>query len=261
MPFTPSHAAAVLPFMRLSWLVPSALVIGSVVPDLPYFMELGVQSASTHTLWAVIWFAVPMGMFVYFVFHWLIASALVILLPLSVRSRMNREEGYSFARIDKVAASVGLGALTHVVWDSFTHEGAFVVSHVAILQADVFTVGGYTFCGYKILQHLSSIAGLAIVGIWIMRWYMRTPTDPEFVRAESAGLRWWGYALVFVVPALIAFMALTPDEFSGPWLATIRNSVSEAVFAAGESFVMFSLAFALFAKCYSLFPWAETKNS
>ena len=37
MPFTGSHAAAVLPFAR-SRLPASALVIGSVAPDLPYYL-------------------------------------------------------------------------------------------------------------------------------------------------------------------------------------------------------------------------------
>ena len=35
MPVTGSHPAAVLPLMRLGF-VPSALVIGSMVPDLPH---------------------------------------------------------------------------------------------------------------------------------------------------------------------------------------------------------------------------------
>src|SRR3982751_4122954 len=48
MPFTASHPAAVLPLIRLG-LPPSALVIGSMGPDLPYFLPVG-RGLETHTL-------------------------------------------------------------------------------------------------------------------------------------------------------------------------------------------------------------------
>ena len=48
MPFTGSHPAAVLPLMRWG-LMPSALVIGSMVPDLPYFLPVP-DLGNTHSL-------------------------------------------------------------------------------------------------------------------------------------------------------------------------------------------------------------------
>ena len=52
MPFTPSHAAAVLPFLRTP-LPASALVIGSVAPDLPYYLPVDLPW-DTHTASAVV---------------------------------------------------------------------------------------------------------------------------------------------------------------------------------------------------------------
>ncbi|MEI5672079.1 MULTISPECIES: DUF4184 family protein [unclassified Nocardioides] len=48
MPFTLVHPAAVLPLVRTP-LVPSALVLGSVAPDLPYFVSsrCGGSAATT----------------------------------------------------------------------------------------------------------------------------------------------------------------------------------------------------------------------
>jgi len=48
MPFTLAHPAAVLPLFR-GPLVPAALVVGAVAPDLPYFLRatgvpVGAQS-------------------------------------------------------------------------------------------------------------------------------------------------------------------------------------------------------------------------
>ena len=51
MPFTASHAAAVLPLLRTP-LPASALVIGSIAPDLPYYLPVPLPWA-THTALAV----------------------------------------------------------------------------------------------------------------------------------------------------------------------------------------------------------------
>jgi hypothetical protein len=52
VPFTPSHVAAVLPFARTP-LVPSALVIGSMGPDLFYYVPLPIERSFTHSLTGV----------------------------------------------------------------------------------------------------------------------------------------------------------------------------------------------------------------
>ena len=52
MPFTASHAVAALPFLRTP-LPDSALVIGSMTPDLPFYLPLGPDVA-THTAGAVV---------------------------------------------------------------------------------------------------------------------------------------------------------------------------------------------------------------
>ncbi len=59
MPFTPSHVAAVLPLARTG-LPPTALVVGSVAPDLPYYLPLPVAAATTHGP-AGLWLDVLLG--------------------------------------------------------------------------------------------------------------------------------------------------------------------------------------------------------
>ncbi len=62
MPFTPSHAAAVLPFLRTP-LPASALVIGSIAPDLPFHLPVDFPWR-THTAQAVV--TSPEGEFRFF---------------------------------------------------------------------------------------------------------------------------------------------------------------------------------------------------
>ncbi|MGK3950645.1 DUF4184 family protein, partial [Microbacterium sp. K2] len=49
MPFTPSHALVALPFIRTP-LVPAAIAIGAMTPDLPLFLRgIGLPYSFTHT--------------------------------------------------------------------------------------------------------------------------------------------------------------------------------------------------------------------
>lgn len=51
----------------------------------------------------------------------------------------------SFAAIFRVSLSVALGALTHVVWDLFTHRCGYVVLHAQFLRRPVFHAIGEEF--------------------------------------------------------------------------------------------------------------------
>ena len=65
MPFTFAHPAAVLPLRRrFEWLKTVPLIVGSVAPDLPYYipMRFNRLMLDTHTLAGVFWLDVPIGM-------------------------------------------------------------------------------------------------------------------------------------------------------------------------------------------------------
>ena len=82
MPYTISHAAAVLPFSR--WLKPrrllSAAVIGSMIPDLGYLLPHDLPRVETHSLHALFTFCVPAGLACYWLFQiplaWILAKGL-----------------------------------------------------------------------------------------------------------------------------------------------------------------------------------------
>src|SRR5260370_376021 len=67
MPFTISHAAAVLPFSRLlaRWQLLSAVVIGAMVPDFGLFFPWRIQRFETHSVWGVFAFCLPVGLVAY----------------------------------------------------------------------------------------------------------------------------------------------------------------------------------------------------
>ena len=63
MPFTFAHPAAILPLRRSRFLQTVPLIIGSMVPDAPYFFPWGVAKYfyETHTLIRLFWWTCRWG--------------------------------------------------------------------------------------------------------------------------------------------------------------------------------------------------------
>ena len=60
------------------------------------------------------------------------------------------------------AVAIVLGVWTHLLWDSFTHTGGWVVRRVDALSAPV-VLGPYTGTVCHVLQYLSSAFGLIVL--------------------------------------------------------------------------------------------------
>ncbi|NNM62348.1 MAG: DUF4184 family protein [Steroidobacteraceae bacterium] len=180
MPYTISHTAAVLPFSR--WLAPrrllSAAVIGAMIPDLGYLLPWHLPRALTHTAVALLTFCLPSGLACYWIFQLLIKRAVIEALPDGAYWRARPY--LAAARLGRpghwLRASLGIliGALSHVSWDAFTHEGARGVRMFPALNDDLGNVGGHHLLIYKLLQQGSSILGLTIV-FWVVWRALRSP--------------------------------------------------------------------------------------
>lgn len=103
MPFTPSHVAAVLPLARTG-LPPAALVVGSVAPDLPYYLPLPVAAATTHGP-AGLWLDVLLGGAVLVVYAYVLRPPLHALA--GARTRFPRVRAPRSAREAARAAEIG----------------------------------------------------------------------------------------------------------------------------------------------------------
>ncbi|MXM62997.1 DUF4184 family protein [Streptomyces sp. HUCO-GS316] len=208
MPFTLSHAAAVLPGVRTDGtgrgrLVPTALVAGSFSPDMTYFAASVLSGAMefgdfTHSFTGV--FTVDVLIAWGLVGLWLLVrEPLVALLP---RARQGRPAallrcGAPRARVRLSSAawwyvSAALGALTHVVWDAFTHLDRWGMR--------VFPVLGQTVAGsplYWYLQYGSSAVAAVVIAVFVMRALRRAPAaDPVGVAELSVRDRWPAGAVI-----------------------------------------------------------------
>ncbi|MFE2293606.1 DUF4184 family protein [Streptomyces sp. NPDC059452] len=210
MPFTLSHAAAVLPVVRRDgtgrWgLIPSALVAGSFAPDITYFADTVIPGAMgfgwfTHTFLGVV--TVNVLIAAVLVAVWVaLREPLVALLPVRVRGRVHsyvrgqrwtRESFGPSAWLWFIRSAV-LGAATHVVWDAFTHHSRWGTELLPFLNR---SVGGFPL--YQFAQYGSSAVALVVLGWFVTTGLRRTAAVPvpEALPELGRGERWGALGLL-----------------------------------------------------------------
>ncbi len=183
MPFTLSHPAAVMPFMRRRGLIPSALVVGCMAPDFEYFICLSMHSGrGSHTLPGLFLFTLPAALAVLWLFHRLLKEPLLALLPFCIQSRAVANcTAFRFGpwkRFAAIVESVILGAFTHVAWDAFTHLAGSPAFLAPLLGRTVAVTPWGDIRVHNVLQYVSSVAGAVILLICGILWFRRTPPHP-----------------------------------------------------------------------------------
>jgi len=246
MPFSLAHTVAVPPLRRLLGrrAVTSALVIGSVVPDYRHFIPRH-HHLDTHTFAAIVWFALPLGLASFFVFHAWLREPAVALLPLAVRRRLGRllETPEARPALALVALSIAVGALVHIFWDAFTHRRTFVVdAFPGLFCRVVWTHGAYVLRVYGVLQHLSSLVGMSVLAAWGWRWLARQPIDETIGPGATPGERAAALAFVVVAPAVALAARYAQLRSAG---TTVRDAAALAVSIGGDAFALAAVGFAL----------------
>lgn len=178
MPFTVSHAAAVLPFRKLN-LVWSAFIIGTMAPDFPYVIGNDMYRGFGHRLPGIVWFTIPAALFALWMFHNVIKRPIVGMLPIGMQLRLQRElRPFPFdgaKRFTSIVVSIMIGIATHVVWDSLTHSHTWAYYHLSWLRAWVHVPFIGVMPVAAAMQYGSSVFGLAALAIWVLLWYRNTP--------------------------------------------------------------------------------------
>ncbi|MDP8161969.1 DUF4184 family protein [Pasteurella skyensis] len=162
MPFTFSHPAIVLPLKPIfgKWVSLTALIIGSLTPDFEYFLRMRMYSEYSHTLLGALWFNLPLGIILFIIFHRIIKKTLLENSPRFIQYRLSQfknEDGLLYLKNHWIIVSISIviGAYSHILWDSFTHQYAFFVHYFALGQM----LGHSNIPIFKFLQHLSTISG------------------------------------------------------------------------------------------------------
>lgn len=233
MPFTPSHAVVALPFVRTP-LVPAAIAVGAMTPDLPLFLRgtpLTYQLTHTNVIVAALLAAVLLALW------WmLLRPAVRELSPAPLARRLPGEWDatgrHLWAAIDpprsgarnpvwrsggvfalRLALSLVLGVITHIVWDAFTHEGRWGVALFPALDER-----WGPLLGYKWLQYGSSVGGLLIIAVFAALWLRRRTPERGLTRVLPSVARviWWLSLPVILIAAWIIGL-LVSGGFTPQW--------------------------------------------
>ncbi|MFD4777026.1 DUF4184 family protein, partial [Streptomyces sp. NPDC058427] len=212
MPFTLSHAAAVLPGLHRDGtgrgpLVASALVAGSFAPDITYYADTAIPGAMefgqvTHAWWGV--FTVDVLITAATVALWLLLrEPLVALLPRDRQGRVHtlvrgarRTPGQGPWGVRDGAwfvASAVIGAGTHVVWDAFTHHDRWGVRLVPLLSRNA---GGYPV--FQLVQYGTSALALTVLALFTVSGLRRAGQrpPPADVPVLDRRTRWYAAGVI-----------------------------------------------------------------
>lgn len=237
MPFTPSHAVVALPFVRTP-LVPAAVAIGAMAPDLPLFLRVTPFSyQATHTNLPL---SVAIALVLFAGWLLLLRPALRELAPEPLARRLPGEwddtgvAAWRAARAPRPGAraawsrtpvawalllvvSLLLGVASHIAWDAFTHEGRWGTRLFPALAQSWGPLAGYTW-----VQHASSVLGLVVLAVFGLRWLSRRPVGPPIRRVLPAAVRIaWIVALPLLLVGAVVVGLVVHGPLTDEW--TIRH--------------------------------------
>lgn len=211
MPFTPSHAVVALPFVRTP-LVPAAVAVGAMAPDLPLFLRgpaagVAPDYDTTHDP-RMLPLTLVVALALLLVWRLLLRPAARALAPRSLAERLPeswdaglraslRETFPSLPGTLWLLGALALGIASHILWDAFTHEGRAGSDWIPGLDAR-----WGPLAGYKWLQYGSGAFGLVVLAIAGVVWLRRRQARPApMLLPLPIRALWWASLPVALVVA------------------------------------------------------------
>ena len=216
MPYTLAHPAAILPFVNRKYFSVSALIAGSIVPDMEFYLRLRETNNFGHSGWGVLLFDIPIALLMCYVFHTFIRNKLIANSPDFLIKRFDVYTTFnwiSYAKSNALAVvySVLLGIATHFLLDFFTHSKGFLPFYFEWLDT-VLHFPGYEIPVYSFLQISLSIIGLAL----ILKALLKIPISViDIVQAENKSAFW--LLLISFTVAVFTLRLIVLPEHLGFW--------------------------------------------
>jgi Domain of unknown function (DUF4184) len=244
MPFTLAHPIAIIPFWYASrrHLDFTALCLGSMSPDLDRFIPIIPEGG--HTLRGIIAIDLPWAILLLLILRWVIAKPFMALLPHYLASCLARP---ALPSVFTGILSIIIGALSHLVWDSFTHANGWFVNHYSFLQT---IIGRWPL--YELLQHGCGVAGLIGIALWIAWWLGQV--QPQHHPAVLPLHHRFG---IIALISIVAMIATLIDIKTSVRLQQPRGEIVASGVVGGITGM--SLSFLLYSCCFLIFP-PPTKN-
>ncbi|MEP7265146.1 MAG: DUF4184 family protein [Bacteroidota bacterium] len=192
MPFTPAHIAVVIPFRK--WfrnpVYFTALVIGSIVPDMEYFLRFNPASGFSHTIRGIFMFDIPLTLLLLWLWNIYIRKSVINYFPF-YRFSNTGSDSTSSKNIKNyllIILCAFLGIITHLLWDGFTHGKGYFVQRISFLGEDVFS-GYFRMKVCYLLWYVCSFIGTVIVVFYSFR--IRKSKSVSEIKADQNISEFW----------------------------------------------------------------------
>ena len=211
MPFTASHTALVLPFVKRSIFSASGLIIGSMIPDFEFFLRMESHGPYMHSWLGILYLNIPLAVAFLMMYHNWVRNPMIMALPHYFEKRFSvfltfdwneyvKRNGF------KIVYSIVFGNLTHLFWDAFTHFDGFFVERMPFFEEMYWGIPLY-----HILQYVCSALG----AIFILAFIAKMPLisiDKKWSSVQKVGY-WAIVGTCSAIVLLIRFWPLNHIEF------------------------------------------------
>ncbi|EGG35441.1 DUF4184 family protein [Paenibacillus sp. HGF5] len=211
MPFTFAHPVITMPWWKKKSLPVSALIIGCMAPDFEYFIRFRAAGVWGHEGPGILLFNLPLILLLYVVFEKVIRLVLHDYLPSWFPYRWQRDGKLPASPTGWMAVILlGLaGVGTHLLWDQFTHKGAWIVNQIPLLT-EMLHIGTVQIPVYKLGQHGSTLLGLVLTAWWVHRHLYVSPT--KRAHANPVKTFWCVFVAVYILVMFTAMMTVAGGE-------------------------------------------------
>ncbi len=211
LPFTYfSHQAPVVA-AKMRWpahIDATAMAMGSMAPDWEYALNGSRFDFDGHSLVAVLIFCTPIAVLAAMVLR-RVAPVLFAYIPSPswMPLRQLRLLGERRPPLSSTVVCAFVGALSHVIWDLFTHNDRWGAQHIAVLRSTAVSALGHDLTWAKLFQYAGHTLGAALAVLLLARilrsgvlrrWYGLNPDPVADAAAAPAArkARFWTVALL-----------------------------------------------------------------
>lgn len=223
MPFTPSHAVVALAFRRTP-LVPAAVAVGAMAPDVPLFVRTGVLTyAQTHDqplisvavagVLVLVWWLALRPAAREISPRWLARRLPGSWDAVGARALRSVHPGRPLVAVGAIVLSLAIGVVTHVVWDAFTHADRWGVRLLPVLAEEWGPIAGFRW-----LQYASGVLGLAGLAIAATVWLRREEVGPSVDSRRLKGPRPDGSRRVLPTAVRVSWWMSLPTILVCAWV-------------------------------------------
>ncbi len=238
MPFTLSHPIAIAPiwYAYRRHLDLASLCIGAMVPDLDLFIPIIPEGG--HTLRGIVMIDLPCAILFLLMVRWVIAKPFIALLPPYLASCLPQPQ---MPPVLTAMVSIAIGALTHIIWDAFTHKNGWFVTHYDFLSLPA---GRWPL--YELLQHGCGVAGLIATALWIA-WGFGQAQPQQHPETLPLTYRFGITAWIVIAATVLTLLDIkTGLNLRQSREGVVVRGVVGAITGTGTSFLVYALGFWLY---------------